>query len=110
MLNYPVTLKSKLRSLKVTGNGTVEYIIHYLLAVELFDVEYYRDLECGLGSLKVIENCTILVYQSCMIYPMVPFPMILSDPSPIFQGHGVIFMPIDAPAYSVRSRRAIYWR
>ena len=27
---------------------------------------------------------------------MVPFPVILSDPSPRFQGHGVIFMPIDA--------------
>jgi len=29
-----------------------------------------------------------------MIYPMVPFPVILSEPG--FQGHGVIFMPIDA--------------
>jgi len=31
-----------------------------------------------------------------MIYPMVPFPVTLSDPSLRFQGHGVIFMPIDA--------------
>jgi len=31
-----------------------------------------------------------------MIYPMVSFPVILSDPLPRFQGHGVIFMPIDA--------------
>jgi len=34
--------------------------------------------------------------MSCMIYPMVPFPVTLSDPSPRFQGHSVIFMPIDA--------------
>jgi len=27
---------------------------------------------------------------------MVPFLVTSSDPSPIFQGHGVIFMPIDA--------------
>jgi len=31
-----------------------------------------------------------------MIYPMVPFQVTLSDPSPRFQGHRVIFMPIDA--------------
>jgi len=31
-----------------------------------------------------------------MIYLMVPFPVTLSDSSPRFQGHGVIFMPIDA--------------
>jgi len=31
-----------------------------------------------------------------MIYPMVPFPVILSDPLPRFQGHGVIFRPTDA--------------
>jgi len=31
-----------------------------------------------------------------MIYPMVPFPVTLSDPYPIFQSHGVICMPIDA--------------
>jgi len=31
-----------------------------------------------------------------MICPMVPFPVILSDPLRRFQGHGVIFVPIDA--------------
>jgi len=51
-----VTLKSRLRSLKVT-NGTIE-IIHDLLLVELFDVEYYRDLDMWVRghsrSLKVV--------------------------------------------------------
>jgi len=31
-----------------------------------------------------------------MMYPMVPFPVTLSDPQPRFQGHSVIFRPIDA--------------
>ena len=31
--------------LKVTGNGTIGQIIHNLLLVELFDVEYHCDLE-----------------------------------------------------------------
>jgi len=31
-----------------------------------------------------------------MLYAMVPFPVILNDPEPIFQGHGVICKPIDA--------------
>ena len=39
------------------------------------------------------NNSTI---KSCMIYPTVPFSVILSYPSPRFQGHDVIFMPIDA--------------
>jgi len=30
-----------------------------------------------------------------MIYPMVPFPITLNDPCPRFQGHCVIFRPID---------------
>jgi len=30
-----------------------------------------------------------------MIYTMVQFSMTLSDPYPRFQGHDVIFMPID---------------
>jgi len=30
-----------------------------------------------------------------MIYPMVPFPLILSDPKPRFQGHGVIIDALD---------------
>ena len=42
---YTVTLKYRLRSLKVTGNGTIGQTIHDLLLVELFDVKYYRDLE-----------------------------------------------------------------
>ena len=32
-------------SFLVSGNGTIEQIIHDLLLVELLDVEYYRDLE-----------------------------------------------------------------
>ena len=40
-----MTLKSKLRSLKVTRNETIGQIIHDLLLVELFDIKYYRDLE-----------------------------------------------------------------
>jgi len=31
-----------------------------------------------------------------MTYPMVPFPVTLSEPLLRFQGHGVIFMPIDS--------------
>ena len=31
-----------------------------------------------------------------MMYPMVPFPVTLSDTEPRFQGHCVIFRPIDA--------------
>ena len=50
---YTVTLKSRLRSLKVTANRTIGQIIH-----ELFDVEYYRDLEMWVRghsrSLKVV--------------------------------------------------------
>ena len=40
-----MTSKSRLRSLKVTRNGTIGQIIHELLLVELFDVKHYRDLE-----------------------------------------------------------------
>ena len=53
-----MTLKSTLRSLKVTGNGTIGQIIHDLLLDELLDVEYYRDLEMWVRghprSLKVV--------------------------------------------------------
>ena len=31
-----------------------------------------------------------------MICPMVPFSVTLSDPEPRFQGHGVIFWPMNA--------------
>jgi len=52
-----VTLKCRL-SLKVTRKGTIGEIIHDLLLVELFDVEYYCDLEmcvrCHSRSLKTI--------------------------------------------------------
>ena len=33
--------------------------------------------------------------KSCMIYPMVTFPVTLSDPSPIFQGQRVIVDALD---------------
>ena len=53
-----MTLKSTLRSLKVTGNGTIGQIIHDLLLDELLDVAYYRDLEMWVightRSLKVV--------------------------------------------------------
>ena len=54
-------MKSRLRvtqGLKVTGNETIGQIIHDLLLVELFDVEYYSDLEMWVRghsrSLKVV--------------------------------------------------------
>jgi len=55
-----VTLKSNLRVTQgYTGNGTIGYIIHDLLLVELFDSEYYRDLEMWVRgdsrSLKVVQ-------------------------------------------------------
>jgi len=31
-----------------------------------------------------------------MMCPMVPFPVILIDPQPRFQGHGIIFRPMRA--------------
>jgi len=34
--------------------------------------------------------------KSCMICPLVPFPMTLSDSLPRFQGHGVIFRYVSA--------------
>jgi len=56
-----VTLKS--RSLKVTVNGTIEQIIHDLKTVELFDGEYYRDLEIWFRgqsrSLKIVPCKTL---------------------------------------------------
>jgi len=59
-----VTLKSRLRSPKVTGNGNIGQIIYDL--VELFDVKYYRDLEMWVTghsrSLKVVpfeSLCTV---------------------------------------------------
>ena len=58
--NYPVTLKSRLRfgSFKVTVNGTIGQIIYDLVVIELFDGEYYRDLEMWVRgqsrSLKIV--------------------------------------------------------
>ena len=53
-----MTLKSTLRVLKVTGNGTIGQIIHDFLLDELLDVEYYRDLKMWVRghsrSLKVV--------------------------------------------------------
>ena len=55
-----MTFKSRLRSLKVTGNRTIGKIIYDLLLVELFDVEFYRDLEMRVRghsrSLKMVYN------------------------------------------------------
>ena len=55
---YTVTLKSSLRSLKITENRTIGQTIHDLLLVELFDVKYYCDLEMWVRdhsrSLKVV--------------------------------------------------------
>ena len=34
--------------------------------------------------------------KSCIICPVVPFPVTFSDPYSRFQGHGVIFRPMNA--------------
>jgi len=56
--NYPVTLKSKLRITRGHWKREPLNILHDLLVVELFDVEYYRDLEmwvrCHSSSLKMV--------------------------------------------------------
>ena len=53
-----MTLKSRLRVTQGHGNGIIGYIIHDLVEVKLFDVEYYRDLEMWVRShsrsLKVV--------------------------------------------------------
>jgi len=57
-----------LGSLKVTGNGTIGYITHDLLLVELFDVKYYRDLEMWVRghwrSLKMVP------FESSVWFPI----------------------------------------
>ena len=60
---YTATLKSRLRSLKVTGNGTIGQIIHDLVVVELFDVEYYCDLEIWLRGHSRLLN--LVPFKSC---------------------------------------------
>ena len=54
---------------------------------------YYHVLQYS----DTIEQLIKLLFnKSCIIYPMVPFPVTLSDTLPRFQGHDVIFMPTDA--------------
>ena len=57
--NYPWPWNLGQGSLEITGNGTSGCIIHDLLLVELFDVEYYRDLEMRVRghsrSLKMVS-------------------------------------------------------
>jgi len=49
--NNPVTLKSRLWVTQGhTRNGTIVYIIHDLLLVMLFGIEYYCDLEMWVRS------------------------------------------------------------
>jgi len=43
--NYPVTLKSRLTVTQGHCKGTIGQIMHDLVVIELFDGEYYRDLE-----------------------------------------------------------------
>jgi len=54
-----VTLKSRLR---VTENGSIGQIIHNLLLVELFDIEYYRDL--GMWVRDYLRSLKLVPFES----------------------------------------------
>ena len=76
-------------------------VLHGRQQVYFFKVTSYVDSE---RSCYVQFSLTIFIAyrawrqcrKSCIIYPIVPFPVTLSDPLPRFQGHGVIFRPTDA--------------
>ena len=54
-----MTLKSRLR---VTENGSIGQIIHNLLLVELFDIEYYRDL--GMWVRDYLRSLKLVPFES----------------------------------------------
>ena len=61
MVPFTVTLR-----LKVTVNGTIGQIIHDLVVIELFDGEYYRDLEMWVRGQS--RSLKMAVGQSSLIY------------------------------------------
>jgi len=87
-------------SLKVTGNGIIEWILHDLLVVELFDVGYYRDLEMWVRghsrSLKVVpsESLSTVSYSLSIVtmavfrrYSASKYGLTLKSGFGVFQGH-----------------------